>query len=159
MTADNGRAPGFNSLTPYIIVRDVDAALDWYARAFAAEPGRLLRMPGGGPVVYAELRVAGSMLMLADADERIATHGPESFGGSPVMLHLYVPDVDAAMARAVQAGAVEERAVADQFFGDRSGMVKDPFGYVWSLATHKRTLSDEDFYAAWERVMGADALS
>lgn len=134
---------GFHSLTAYLAVRDALAAIDFYQRAFGAELQMRLTLPDGG-VAHAELRIGDSVLMLAEENPDWGTRGPATLGGSPVSFLLYVPDADAAFARALAAGATEVRAVADQFYGDRSGMVSDPFGYQWMLASHVEDVSQEE---------------
>ena len=131
---------GYHSVTPYLIIKGAAKALEFYQRAFGAK--ETIRMPGpGGKITHAEMRIGNSIVMLADEHPEINARSPESFGGSPVMIHLYVEDVDAVFNQAVAAGAKVERALADQFYGDRTGGVKDPFGYSWYIATHKEDVS------------------
>ncbi len=126
---------GYHSVTPYLIVRGAARAIEFYGRAFGAV--ELMRMPQpDGRIGHAELRIGDSPVMLADEHPEIGARSPETVGGSPVTLMLYVPDVDATVARAVAAGARVTRPVADQFYGDRSGAVADPFGHLWFVATH-----------------------
>ena len=131
---------GYHSVTPYLIIKGAAKALEFYQRAFGAK--ETIRMPGpGGKITHAEMRIGNSIVMLADEHPEINARSPESFGGSPVMIHLYVEDVDAVYNQAVAAGAKVERPLADQFYGDRTGGVKDPFGYSWYIATHKEDVS------------------
>ena len=134
---------GYHTLTPYLIVKEAAKALDFYRAAFGAE--EMLRIPGpGGKVGHAEIRIGDSRLMLADEFPDMGALGPQSLGGSPVFLHLYVPDVDSRFRQAVAAGAKVVREVKDQFYGDRSGMVADPFGHLWAIATHKEDISPDE---------------
>jgi PhnB protein len=134
---------GYHSVTPYMTVRDAKAALAFYAEAFGAEKTMQLDMPDG-TIAHAEMRIGDSIVMLSEENEAWGTKGPLTLGGSPMFLMLYVADVDAAFARAIAAGASEVRPVADQFYGDRSGTLKDPFGHQWTLATHIEDVSAEE---------------
>ena len=130
---------GYHSVTAYLMVDGAAQALDFYKTAFGAE--ELMRMPGpGGKIGHAEMRIGDSPVMVTDEYPEMNAKGPRSFGGSPVHLHLYVEDVDATVARAVKAGAKLLRPVEDQFYGDRSGSLEDPFGHVWHVATHKEDI-------------------
>ena len=125
--------PGYASVTPYLIVRGAAKAIDFYQRAFGAI--ELFRLDGpDGTLGHAEIRIGNSPVMLADGTSGYPD--PLTLGGSSVSFMIYVPDVDAAFARAIAAGATAKRPVADQFYGDRTGTLADPFGHVWSLATH-----------------------
>jgi len=131
---------GYHSVTPYLIVKGGARAIEFYERAFGAR--ELFRMgQPDGRVGHAELEIGDSRLMLADEHPEIGARSPQSIGGSPVTIHLYVEDVDAIVARAVGAGATLTRPVADQFYGDRSGGLTDPFGHLWFVATHKEDVS------------------
>jgi PhnB protein len=131
---------GYHSVTPYLAVDDAAAALAFYQRAFGAR--ERMRMPGrGGKVRHAEIEIGDSCIMLADEYPDMGFRSPKAIGGTPVTLHLYVDDVDAVARQAVAAGAREVRPVKDQFYGDRTGTVEDPFGHVWHIATHKEDLS------------------
>lgn len=134
---------GYHSVTPYLIVKDAARAIEFYKKAFGAT--ELLRFPDpSGKVGHAEIKIGDSPIMLADEFPEKGARSPQSFGGSPVLIHLYVEDVDARVRQAVAAGAKLVRPVEDQFYGDRSGGVEDPFGYVWYLATHKEDLTPEE---------------
>ena len=134
---------GYHSVTPYLIVNDGAAALEFYKQAFDAT--EVMRMPGpGGKVMHAEIRIGDSIVMLADEFPEQHLRGPLALGGSPVGICLYVEDVDTQFAQAIQAGAKERRPLQDQFYGDRSGTVEDPFGHNWTLATHKEDLTPEE---------------
>jgi PhnB protein len=134
---------GYHSVTPYLIVDGAARALDFYKQALGAE--ELVRMPGpGGRVAHAEVRIGDSMVMLADENAQMGARGPKSLGGSPITLMVYVEDVDKVFARAVAAGATVERPIANQFYGDRTGGIVDPFGHKWYLATHIEDVSPEE---------------
>ena len=134
---------GFHSVTPYLCVNDAAGALDFYKRAFGAEERMRMEAPGG-KIGHAELKVGDSIVMLADEFPEMGFRSPHTPGGSPVLLHLYVEDVDAAVAQAVAAGAKLVREVKDQFYGDRSGGVEDPFGHMWYVSTHIEEVSYEE---------------
>lgn len=125
---------GYHSITPYLIVADGAAAIAFYERAFGATVRMKLVQPDGR-VGHAELAIGDSLVMLADEFPAMGALAPSTVGGTPVSLHLYVADVDAAAARAVAAGAKELRPLANQFYGDRNGTFEDPFGHRWHLAT------------------------
>lgn len=147
---------GYHSVTPYLVVNDGAGAIEFYKRAFGAT--ELMRMGGpGGKVGHAEIRIGNSPVMLADEFLEMGARGPRSLGGSPVSLLLYVEDVDAQFRQAIAAGAKEIRPVADQFYGDRSGVLEDPFGHVWSLATHKEDVSHEEMQRRSEALMAHQA--
>jgi PhnB protein len=133
---------GYHSVTPYIVVDDARRAIDFYKAAFGAE--EVLRMEMGDRIGHAEVRIGDSMVMLADEHPEMGHLGPKSRGGPTSSLMLYVEDVDAVYRRAVEAGAEATRPVEDQFWGDRMGMVTDPFGHQWSLATHVEKVSPEE---------------
>ena len=135
--------PGYHSVTPYLMVRDATRALAFYLEAFAAE--ELMRFEGPpGRIAHAEVKIGDSHVMLADENPEEGFVGPQTLGGAGVSLMLYVRDVDATFARAVAAGATVRRPVADQFYGDRVGTLTDPFGHVWSIATHREDVSVEE---------------
>jgi PhnB protein len=147
-----GIPEGYHSVTPYLAVHDAAAALEFYQQAFGAR--ERMRMPApGGRVGHAEIEIGGSCIMLADEYPEIGFRSPRAIGGTPVNLHLYVEDVDAVMAQALAAGAKEVRPVKDQFYGDRTGSVEDPFGHVWHIATHKEDLSPAELQRRAEQAM------
>jgi PhnB protein len=126
---------GYSTVTPYLIVNDGARAIEFYQQAFGAT--EVFRMAGpDGRIGHAEIKIGDSHVMLADEHPEINARGPQAFGGSPVSFLLYVADVDAQVEQAVAAGAKLTRPVADQFYGDRTGGVEDPFGHVWYIATH-----------------------
>lgn len=134
---------GYHTFTPYLTVDAAAAAIEFYKKAFGAT--EVMRMPGpGGKVAHAEIRIGDSMIMLADEHPDQGHRGPRALGGSPVGLCLYVEDCDALFHQAVAAGAEVSRPLADQFYGDRSGSIKDPFGYEWHIMTHKEDVSPEE---------------
>lgn len=133
---------GMNILTPYLVCDGAAAAIDWYKKAFGAE--EISSMPGeDGRILNASIRVFGASVMLMDEFKDFGALAPTSLKGSPVTIHIFVPDVDTAFARAVDAGATVIMPVDDQFWGDRYGALKDPFGHNWSLATHKQQLTPD----------------
>ncbi len=138
---------GMHSLTPHIVCRDAPAAMDFYVRAFAARDGGRLAGPDG-KLMHGMMWIGNSALMLVDENPEWGMLSPLSLKGTPVVLHLYVEDVDAALARAVEAGATLTMAAADMFWGDRYGQVRDPFGHQWSIATHVRDVSPADIETA-----------
>ena len=126
---------GYHTETPYLTVDNAAAAIEFYKKAFGAK--EVLRMPGpGGKIGHAEIQIGNSRIMLADESPAMETRGPKALGGSPVGLMLYMPDVDKVFNRALAAGAKETRPVKNQFYGDRSGNLEDPFGHKWIIATH-----------------------
>jgi PhnB protein len=134
---------GYHTVNPYITVRGAAKAIEFYKAAFGAV--EVMRFEGpGGVVAHAEIEVGGSRVMLADEMPEWGNRGPETLGGASGGLCVYLPDVDKAFARAVAAGAKEFRPVTNQFYGDRSGTVIDPFGHVWTLATHIEDVSVEE---------------
>jgi PhnB protein len=134
---------GYHSVTPYLIFSGASDAIVFYKKALGAE--EILRMDSpGGRIHHAEISIGDSRIMLADEHPEIEALSPKTIGGSPVTIHLYVEDVDAAVARAVAAGAKLVRPVADQFYGDRTGGIEDPFGYRWFIATHKEDLTMDE---------------
>jgi PhnB protein len=143
---------GYHTATAYLIVNDAARALEFYKRAFNAR--EVMRLAGpDGKVMHAEMKVGDSPIMLADEFPEMGARSPQSFGGSPVSILLYVDDVDARFSQAIAAGATVQRAVADQFYGDRSGTLIDPFGHVWSVATHKEDVSAEEMHRRFEASM------
>lgn len=133
---------GYHTVTPYLIVRGAAQAMDFYARAFGAS--ETLRLTGPkGSIVHAELRIGNSPIMLGEESAAWEAFAPPHFNGSPVTICLYLSDVDAAFRQAVDAGATAKRPPADQFYGDRTANVLDPYGHTWHLATRKEDLTRE----------------
>jgi PhnB protein len=142
---------GMHTITPHLVCDGAADAIEFYKKAFGAvEIGRLPDKEGR--LMHAMLRIGDSPLMLVDEYPERQTLGPETLQGSPVTIHLYVEDVDAAMERAVAAGAKVTMPVDDMFWGDRYGRLEDPFGHHWSIATHKRDLTAEEIQAAAARL-------
>jgi len=134
---------GYHSATPYLIVKGAKEAIEFYQRAFGA--AELFRMADpSGRVGHAEIRIGDSVIMLADEHPDMGYRSPHSLGGSAVSILLYMEDVDAVFARALTAGARTRREVANQFYGDRSGTLEDPFGHVWTVATHVEDVPPEE---------------
>lgn len=134
---------GYRVITPYLYMEDAAAAIDFYTRAFGAK--ELFRMAGGpGKIRHAELAIGESRLMLADEAPQIGVRSPKSIGGCPSTLLLYVEDVDRIVGQALEAGATLERPVENKFYGDRSGMITDPSGHSWSIATHVEDVPPEE---------------
>lgn len=134
---------GYHSLTPHMVVRDADRAIKYYKSAFGAEELSRQATPDG-KVLHASLRIGDSIVMLNDEFPDWQCHGPESIGGSPVTIHLYVDDVDKVYQKAVDAGGTSTMPVSDTFWGDRYGKLRDPFGHEWSIATHKEDLTPQE---------------
>lgn len=137
---------GYHSLTPYLIVKGGARAIDFYREAFGAKELFRMAQPDGR-IGHAELQIGDSKVMLADEHPEMGARSPQSVGGSPVTLHLYVPDVDATVARAVAAGAKVTRPVENQFYGDRSGGLTDPFGHLWYVSTHVEDVPPDELEA------------
>jgi PhnB protein len=131
---------GYHTVTPYLILNAAGDAIAFYNKALGATEVMRMDDPRGRNH-HAEISIGGSRVMLADEHPEIEALSPKTIGGSPVSIHLYVEDVDAAVERAVAAGAKLLRPVADQFYGDRVGGIEDPFGYRWFIATHKEDLT------------------
>jgi PhnB protein len=148
-----GPSPAPGTLTPYIIVKNAVAAIAFYEKAFGAKEEYRLAGPDG-QIGHAELVIGAGRLMLADESPAFGALSPPSIGGTPVKLHLYVDDVDATIARAQTAGATVLRPAQDQFYGDRSGMIADPFGHQWFLGSRKETLAPEEMRERYEESFG-----
>ncbi len=134
---------GYHSVTPYLSIRGAADAIEFYKHALGAVELFRLVAPTGD-IGHAELRIGDSNIMLADSCDEGAFRNPRSLSGSSVGLHVYVENVDKLFAQAIDAGAKVIKPVHDQFYGDRSGMLEDPFGHIWILATHKEDLSPEE---------------
>jgi len=143
---------GYHTATPYLIVKGAANAIEFYKKAFDAT--EVMRMPDpAGRIMHAEIQVGNSRIMMADEMPEMGFRGPQSLGGTPVSILLYVNDVDAQARKATAAGAKVMRPVENQFYGDRSGTFTDPFGHVWTIATHKEDLSNEEIQKRFESVM------
>ena len=148
---------GFNTLSAHIVVPNCVAALEFYAKAFGAET--LARLPGfdGKSTMHAAMRIGDSTLMMTDENLQWGAKSPLTLGGTPVTLHFYVTDADSAYARAIQAGCTETMPLGDAFWGDRYGQVRDPFGHLWSIATHREDLTMEEIGVRAKAAMSAMA--
>ncbi len=135
---------GLHSITPNLTMRDAAKAIDFYKRALGADERLRFLKPDGKSIMHAEIKTGDSIIFLSDERPDMGCRGPQSLGGTPVSLYLFVEDVDRAFNRAIAAGATMLMPVADMFWGDRCGQFVDPFGHKWSLATHKEDLSQED---------------
>ena len=133
---------GYHSVTPYLCVKGGAEAIDYYKKAFNAV--ELFRMEHDGKIGHAEIKIGDSPIMLADEHPEIGAVSPQTLGGTATSIMIYVDDVDKIFKQAIEAGGLEKRPVQDQFYGDRSGMLTDPFGHVWSVATHKEDVSPEE---------------
>ena len=133
---------GYHSVTPYLIIKGAADAIDFYKKAFGAT--ELFRMEHGGKVGHAEIKIGDSPIMLADEQPEMGYKSPKTLGGTPVSLMIYVEDVDTTFKQAITAGGVQVKPLQDQFYGDRSGTLTDPFGHVWTVATHKEDVTPEE---------------
>ena len=134
---------GYPSLTPYLIVSNGAAAIDFYQKVFGARLRMKLDAPGGR-VGHAQLEIGNGLVMLADEHPEMGALAPTTIGGTPVGLHLYLEDVDAVAKKALAAGATLKRPVENQFYGDRLGTIVDPFGHIWHISTHVEDVSPEE---------------
>jgi PhnB protein len=134
---------GYHSITPYLFIKGAGRAIEFYKNVFGAKERLRLEMPGGG-VAHAELEIGNSVVMMGDECPAMEAKSPQTIGGSPVMVYLYVEDVDAVFKRAVAEGAKVLQPVEDKFYGDRSGSITDPFGHLWGLATHKEDVPPDE---------------
>jgi PhnB protein len=133
---------GYHSVTPYLVMKGAADAIEFYKKAFGAT--ELFRMDHEGKIGHAELKIGDSPIMLADENPEMGYLGPLSIGGTPVSLMIYVEDVDKIYPQAIAAGGVELKPLQDQFYGDRSGTLKDPFGHIWTVSTHKEDVTPEE---------------
>ena len=135
---------GFHTITACLTVKDAEQAIDFYRRAFNAEEMLRVHGPDGRRIMHAELKIGDSRCFIADEMEEMGNRAPDAAGGSPFTVYMYVHDVDAVCNRAVGAGAVLKEPIRDMFWGDRCGTIRDPFGYEWTVATHKEDISKEE---------------
>jgi len=144
----------YAGVTPYLIVRDGAGALEFYKKAFGA--AEKLRMPRpDGKIAHAEVKIGEGVVMLADESSEMGNKSPSAFGGTPVSLMFYVPDVDKLFAKATAAGAEVKIPLKDQFYGDRSATLVDPFGHIWTIATHKEDVSPAEMAKRMKEVMSS----
>ena len=144
---------GYPRVSPYLCVDGAAAAIEFYGAVLGATERVRMPAPGGG-IGHAELQLGDSVIMLSDEMPEMGVRGPRAVGGTPVILSVYVEDVDAAFDRAVSAGATPLRAVENQFYGDRSGQFEDPFGHVWSVATHVEDVAPDEMARRAAEMMG-----
>lgn len=133
---------GYHSVTPYLVIKGAVQALEFYKTAFGAT--ELFRMEHEGKIGHAEIKIGDSPIMLADEHPDQGHVSPTTLGGSPVGIMIYVDDVDKIFNQAISAGGKEVKPLQDQFYGDRSGTLTDPFGHVWTVATHKEDVTPEE---------------
>ena len=149
---------GYHNVTPYLFVRSAASAIDFYKNIFGAT--EIMRMPGAnGKIMHAELRIGDSIVMLADENPQTGVMSPQTIGGFSVGMHLYVENVDQVIQKAVESGAKLLRPIKNQFYGDRSGSVLDPFGHMWSVATHVEDVSPEEMRKRMTAAVGQAAGS
>jgi len=153
-----GRTADSQGVTPYLTFRDASRAIEFYKRVFGAVEHFRLTEPNG-KLAHAEIAIGGSVLKLADEYPDYGSRSPESYGGSPIRLHISVADADAVVAEAVKAGAKIIRPVEDQFYGDRTGLIQDPFGYSWVMSTHKEDLSREELQRRFHEMLSQSAAA
>jgi len=147
---------GYNSVTPYLIVKGAAQAIDYYKKVFGAT--EVMRMPGpDGKIGHAELKIGDSNIMLADENPTMGLGhtSAATIGGSPISLYVYLPNVDDVVKRAATEGAKILKPVEDQFYGDRTGFIQDPFGHLWGVATHIEDVSPKDMEARMKKMMQA----
>jgi PhnB protein len=145
---------GFHSVTPYLALDDAAEAIDYYTQAFGAKELSRMEAPGG-KIGHAEIQIGDSIIMLTDTFPQSTTRAPSELGGTTASIFLYVDDVDAVVEKAVKAGATVTMEVADQFWGDRFGSIKDPYGHSWAIATHVEDVSPEEMAERAKEAMAA----
>jgi PhnB protein len=145
---------GYRTVTPYLAIDDAAEAIEYYKKAFGAKERGRMEAPGG-KIGHAELEIGDSLVMLSDALPQFSTRAPKELGGTSVSVFMYVEDVDAVVKQAIDAGATVTMEVADQFWGDRFGVVEDPFGHLWSIATHVEDVPPEEMAERAKAAMAA----
>lgn len=149
---------GYSAITPYLIIAGAANAIDYYKQVFDAQ--ELMRFGGpDGTIGHAELQIGDSRIMLADENPQMGYRSPKTLGGSPTSLMLYVDDVDQVFSRAITGGAQTHQDIKDQFYGDRSGTLIDPFGHVWTIATHVEDVAPEEMQRRMEAMTAAPTSS
>ena len=134
---------GYHTVTPYLIINGAKDAIEFYKKAFGATEVLRLNRPTGD-IGHAEIKIGDCKIMLAESCSDSSVSSPENLGGTTIAIHLYVEDVDAIFEQAIDAGALDLKSVEDQFYGDRTGTLQDPFGHIWFIATHKEELTLEE---------------
>jgi PhnB protein len=145
---------GYNTVTPYLVIKGAAKAIDYYKNVFGATVVERMDAPDGR-VGHAELQIGDSRIMLADENPQMGYRSAETIGASPVSLYVYIPDCDKVVAKAVAEGAKILKPVADQFYGDRSGFIQDPFGHLWGIATHIEDVSPKELEERAKKAMPA----
>jgi PhnB protein len=145
---------GYNSITPYLIIKGAAQAIDYYKKVFGATVVVRMDRPDG-QVGHAELQIGDSRIMLAEENPQMGATSATTIGASPISLYLYIPDVDGVVEKAVAEGAKILKPVQDQFYGDRSGFLQDPFGHFWGIATHVEEVSPQEMKERMKKVMQA----
>jgi PhnB protein len=145
---------GYNTVTPYLIIKGAAQAIDYYKKVFGATVVVRMDAPDGR-VGHAELQIGDSRIMLADENPQMGATSATTIGNSPVSLYLYLPDVDRVVEKAVAEGAKILKPVQDQFYGDRSGFLQDPFGHLWGIATHIEDVSPQEMKERMKKMMSA----
>jgi PhnB protein len=143
---------GYNQAIPYLACRNAAKALEFYAKAFGATEQMRMAAPDG-KIGHAEIKIGNALIMLSDEYPEMKVQSPQTIGGTPVGIHVYVPDVDALNERAIAAGATVEREIANQFYGDRSVTLGDPFGHRWFFATHVEDVAPDEMKRRAEAAM------
>ena len=143
---------GFHSLTPYLVAKNAKQALEFYQQAFNADVMLALFTPDGN-VAHAELKIGSSNFMLTEEYPDMGFVSPETLGGAGISIMFYTEDVDAMFAQAMGAGCTELRPIVDQFYGDRAGTLRDPFGHVWTIGTHKEELTEQELNSRMEAML------
>jgi PhnB protein len=160
MSSQVKRVPeGFHTITPGLVVKEAQKAIEFYKEAFGAEIISVKTAPGGTKVVHSEIKIGDSRIFVNDEFPEMGSRGPQTIGGTPVSLNLYVEDADSMFEKAVAAGATVIMPLTDQFWGDRWGMVTDPFGHIWSIASHVADLSQEQIDKASEEFFSKSGKS
>lgn len=145
MTSKTNHVPeGFQSVTPSLTLKDTKKAIEFYQQGLGAKLVDIYPMPDGNGTMHATIRIGNSILMMGDEMPGSGCQSAEALGNSPISLYVYVQDADAVFQQALAAGAIETMPVADMFWGDRCGMLKDPFGYSWTIATHVSDLTENE---------------
>lgn len=144
---------GYTAMTPVLAIRDAAKAIEFYKKAYGAKEIMRFADPAG-KVMHAELKIGDGLIMIAEENPDFKNQSPQTLGGSSIILHLYVEDVDAFVHNAIAAGAKLVFPVQDQFYGDRSGRIADPYGHMWSISTHKEDVPLQEMYKRSEALFG-----